>query len=296
MVFGFSRGAYAARTIAGLISDIGICEPKQLHDFHEVWEAYKANYTGDRFEGSKEWFDYIDGVPGEDKDQPDDFGYKNRNFVWKKRPKGAWARTPESKEIEVVGVFDTVGALGLPDLHGFKMGWGPDKYEFHSEKLNPSKFNFQRLPTHPSILADFLKDIKHAFHALALDEHREAFAPTLWHLPQRKKASDNDLEDQQKLVDDAEAAWYPKAYDKNVPLKERQRLKSVYNNARRDLWRMEESRKPRSELLQVWFPGGHMNIGGGSNATMENEGDLEGKIQPFSNRNRILFANPCRNG
>jgi hypothetical protein len=137
--FGFSRGAYTARSIAGLISDIGICEPRKLHDFHQIWELYKSNISGERFHGSQAWFDYIDGVPADDKDQPDDFGYKNMNFVWKKPPGGDWAITPESREIEVVGVYDTVGALGVPDLQGIRLSWGPDKHGFHNVKLNPSK-------------------------------------------------------------------------------------------------------------------------------------------------------------
>lgn len=68
LCFGFSRGAYTARSIAGLISDIGICEPRQLQDFPEIWEAYKSNYKGERFQGSDAYYDYIDGVPAADKD------------------------------------------------------------------------------------------------------------------------------------------------------------------------------------------------------------------------------------
>jgi len=42
--------------------------------------------------------------------------------------------------VEVVGVYDTVGALGFPELLGYKLGWGPDKYGFHNVKLSSSKF------------------------------------------------------------------------------------------------------------------------------------------------------------
>jgi hypothetical protein len=38
---------------------------------------------------------------------------------------------------------------------------------------------------------------------------------------------------------------------------------------------MEDSQKDRSKLLQVWFPGVHINIGGGSTLTMENKGNME---------------------
>ncbi|KAH7140174.1 hypothetical protein B0J13DRAFT_477188 [Dactylonectria estremocensis] len=254
--FGFSRGAYTARSVAGLISDIGICEPSRLHEFPEIWELYKANYKGERFHGSDAWFDYVDGVPGDDKDQPEDLGDDNVNFVWAKPPRGDWAVTPESREIEVVGVYETVGGLGIPELHGVKLTWGPDKHGFHNVKLNPN--------------------VKHAFQALALDEHRASFSPTLWHLPELKDdIKPGDLEAKRKRVDEAEKAWNPKFYDKTVPLKERQELKKLYNKARRELYQLEEERKERSDLLQVWFPGMHINIGGGSTRTLENKGDLE---------------------
>jgi uncharacterized protein (DUF2235 family) len=60
--------------------------------------------------------------------------------------------------IKFTGVWDTVGALGIsfPNIPG----------------LNRSGHQF--LDTDLSISNDY------AFHALAIDEHREAFSPTLW--------------------------------------------------------------------------------------------------------------------
>lgn len=127
--FGFSRGAYTARTIAGLISDIGICEPSRLHKFHELWEAYKANEAGTRFFGSQAYWDFFDGEVSETK--PDgSFGTAGREN---------WATG--GHEIEVVGVFDTVGAIGLPAFHGYKVRFpfGPDKSGFHNVSLNRSE-------------------------------------------------------------------------------------------------------------------------------------------------------------
>ncbi|KAG9514932.1 hypothetical protein KCV07_g7741, partial [Aureobasidium melanogenum] len=262
LCFGFSRGAYTARSIAGLISDIGICEPRRLQDFHEIWEAYKSNHHGERFEGCDAYYDYIDGVLAPDEDQPDQLGYKNSGLKWKTRPRGCWASL-ESREIEVVGVFDTVGALGFPGVLGYKMPWGPDKHGFHNVKLNPN--------------------IKHAFQALALDEHREAFSPTLWQLPEGLPEEDGkpirsvekQLAEKQMRVVETSDAWYSKAHDKKVPLEDRQKLKAAYNQARRELSRLEEYSKKPSTLRQVWFPGVHINIGGGSSDSLEDKGDLE---------------------
>ncbi|KAF7556163.1 hypothetical protein G7Z17_g1619 [Cylindrodendrum hubeiense] len=249
--FGFSRGAYTARSIAGLISDIGICEPSRLHDFHEIWDLYKKNNKGERFHGSDAWFDYLDGVPEADENQLDP-----SHIAWKSPPRGDWAVTPESREIEAIGVYETVGALGIPEMRGVKLTWGPDTHGFHNVKLNPN--------------------VRHAFQALGMDEHRASFSPSLWHLPEIKDdVKPEDLEAQQKRVAEAEEAWRPKAYDKTVPAEERQKLKKAYNGARRKLYELEEERKERSDLLQVWFPGVHINIGGGSTRTLENKGDLE---------------------
>lgn len=73
-------------------------------------------------------------------------------------------------------------------------------------------------------------DIEHAYHALALDERRKAFRPTLWYIP-------NDM-----------------------PA------------------RLAKEGKPIPELKQVWFPGVHINIGGGSDDCIQQmNGDLERK-------------------
>lgn len=140
-------------------------------------------------------------------------------------------------------------------------------------------------------------DIKHAFQALALDEHREAFSPTLWYLPQQEKANEELLKVKRKLVDDTAEAWHHAKCDKKVPLKDRLDLKAAYNAARRELDRLQEdSKEITSKLLQVWFPGVHINIGGGSSDSLKDEGDLEGAFQPGGMHVSSHFANSIRNG
>lgn len=79
------------------------------------------------------------------------------------------------------------------------------------------------------------KDIEHAYHALALDEHRKAFRPTLWYI-------DNEMRT-----------------------------------------RLAQEGKPLPELKQVWFPGVHINAGGGSDDCITDmKGDLESKFTPPS--------------
>lgn len=66
MCFGFSRGAYTARAIAGLISDIGICSKSRLQEFPELWKLYRERkseaksgvLSGKRFYGSAQYWDW----------------------------------------------------------------------------------------------------------------------------------------------------------------------------------------------------------------------------------------------
>jgi hypothetical protein len=60
--------------------------------------------------------------------------------------------------IRFIGVFDTVGSLGIPG--GLGRWLNRRRYEFHDTRL--------------SGLVDL------ACHAVAIDEHRKQFAPTLW--------------------------------------------------------------------------------------------------------------------
>jgi hypothetical protein len=140
MCFGFSRGAYTARAIAGLISDLGICSKADIQDFPEIWKLYKESHpalTGERFYGSEAWFDWCDGKPAD----PQPVERRGENVVWERVGRGPWARTPESRQVEVVGVFETVGALGFPEIFGYEVPkWltRTDKPEWHNVGLSPS--------------------------------------------------------------------------------------------------------------------------------------------------------------
>ena len=124
-LFGFSRGAYTARSIGGLIGYAGLLGKQDLDRFFELWDGYKEP----------------------DKD--------DRAAALKKFP----ARS--SVSIKVIGVWDTVGSLGIPaDLERFDILNFRRYYGFHDTDLGAR--------------------VEHAFHALALDERRKNFVPTLW--------------------------------------------------------------------------------------------------------------------
>lgn len=109
------------------------------------------------------------------------------------------------------------------------------------------------------------KDIRHAFHALALDEHRTPFTPTLWRLPagsaQRPHAHGRSLQEAKKCWEQAHSseAWADLV----------------------DCEMHDELHGAQSELLQVWFPGYHINCGGGDSDALKGwKGDFERESPP----------------
>jgi len=123
-LFGYSRGAYAVRSLAGVIDQVGLlkAEHATVRNITQIYRFYQQNLPGEaqRAFGAKYCHQ---GVP-----------------------------------IEMVGVWDTVKALGLrlPIL----WRWTETNHRFHNHDLGPH--------------------IRHGYHALARDETREAFAPVLW--------------------------------------------------------------------------------------------------------------------
>ena len=132
-LIGYSRGAFAARSLAGMIAKCGIIPERNLPA-----PAVFARYRDTNAPGLREM---------QEGEKP--------------------ARTDEDRlllahsrlvRIHFIGVFDTVGSLGIPGGVGRLLN--RHRYEFHDTRL--------------SGLVDL------ACHAVAIDEHRKQFAPTLW--------------------------------------------------------------------------------------------------------------------
>lgn len=122
--FGFSRGAYTVRSTAGLIRNAGLLKPEHADKVTEAYRLYRQRRG--------------------DADTPEALEFRSRY----------------SREIEIkfMGLWDTVGALGIP-LRGLRIltMW---RYRFHDVELSQM--------------------VRNAYHALAIDEKRESFEPTLW--------------------------------------------------------------------------------------------------------------------
>ncbi|KAH7014374.1 uncharacterized protein B0I36DRAFT_389287 [Microdochium trichocladiopsis] len=286
--FGFSRGAYTARAVAGLVNDIGVISPRDMQDFPELYAAYSSYKGGDShgFRKSREYRRWQAGVLSKQRKDP-----ATGLALWDQIPHALV--TEESRLVEVVGVFDTVGSLGVPDspyftvdaiMTGINYWWGGESPGFHNVNLSPY--------------------IANAFHAMALDEHRGPFSPTLWHLPpplpgmsttngtNGVKVNGTDPAAAHKAALDAfEKLHFDKPrFDKGQESQEEEyerRVDAAWGNLIDCEMRQLCTRLHPSNLQQVWFPGVHINIGGGSDDVL---GDRDGDFEQIA---LISFAWMC---
>ena len=164
-LFGFSRGAFTARSLAGLINRVGLLDRSKLGlpagepvttDMPRVRDAWRLYKT---------------------------LADPNAGPARYQEPFASFRRDhSHDVKIACVGVWDSVGALGLPAFGG-NVPWAKrGKFKFHDTKLG--------------------RVIEHAYHALAIDEHRPDFSPTLWTAAPGDVAYWRDLEQR----------WFPGAH------------------------------------------------------------------------------------
>ncbi|KAK4207852.1 hypothetical protein QBC37DRAFT_432807 [Rhypophila decipiens] len=253
---GFSRGAYTARAVAGLVTDIGIIKPRDMQDFPVLYNLYQSHTDSHMFRKSKVWREWAEGVRRFDPDQKDlPKEWKESPSQWLKRPHGS---PPESTRwVEAVAVFDTVGSLGIPKMESSIIN---AVVSFFGRAVPVETFGFHNVSLSPYI--------KNAYHALALDEHRKPFDATLWHFPAdgvssppKPKASTAAYTDKWNKVRDTDNAT------------EQQLAVAWEDLVAAEMY--DELKCTDSNLLQVWFPGVHINIGGGSDDLLPPEAKKE---------------------
>jgi uncharacterized protein (DUF2235 family) len=147
-LFGFSRGAYTIRSLCGLINNCGILKRPEASLIQKAFDLYKK--------------------PGRVNSPSGDNSVEFRH-----------EHSHPDKTVHFVGVWDTVGAMGIPLSF---LGLFDDKDEFYDTEIG--------------------SNVRVARHAMAIDEHRSDFEPTVW------------------------------------------------------------NEKPSMDMVQVWFPGAHSNVGG----------------------------------
>lgn len=125
-LFGFSRGAYTVRSLCGMINNCHILKGVNAGKIEKAFEFYKNPDVKPSSAEAEQW--------------------RAQNSV------------PNSGTIKFIGVWDTVGAMGLPFSF---FGLIKDSHQFYDCKLGGN--------------------IEVARHALSLDEKRDDFEPTIWH-------------------------------------------------------------------------------------------------------------------
>lgn len=123
---------------------------------------------------------------------------------------------------------------------------------------------------------------------MALDEHRNAFSPAVWYLPNKPVTPEEvEARKQEEILaekkywralqkaKDLKASGKATDQDVNDAAREVNTAARAWNKSSRRRVDFQNRLELHPTLKQVWFPGYHINIGGGSNGTLENKGDME---------------------
>ncbi len=126
-LLGFSRGAFTVRSLGGMIARCGLVKRKYRSLTMQAFKLYKK------------------------KNAKEALAFRKKFSVTKNAK-------PRTDIVHFIGVWDTVGALGLP----FKTldYLNPYRHRFHDTRLNVH--------------------VPFAYQALAIDDKRRVFEPTLW--------------------------------------------------------------------------------------------------------------------
>ena len=123
-LFGFSRGAYSARSLAGMVRKCGLLNEATEANVSEAYALYRDDCTPSSLEAA---------------------AFRDR--------------FSRDTDLHFVGVWDTVGSLGIP-VGGISFPGFSSFYNFHDTELSNHVLN--------------------AYHAIATNEYREPYFPTLW--------------------------------------------------------------------------------------------------------------------
>jgi len=178
-LFGFSRGAFTARSLGGMVSYLGIPNFEPFKDtdpataaeepvIRRAWDLYAQRPSDDQRASKKD--EDLKAVAAHDE------------AVAQFRS-DSHARYPV--RIHFIGVWDTVGALGIPRV--FDRDLIPrfsTQYQFHNTSLSAN--------------------VRNAFHGVAIDEQRLPYTATLW---SKLPACEGT-----QPVESVEQRWFPGAH------------------------------------------------------------------------------------
>lgn len=169
-VFGFSRGAFTARSLTGMIARCGLLKPDAPMSFMQLYERYQKGDTVDPIYKLKH-----------------DYGLGKRDFNFEEKVLLNHTHYHHNL-IKMVGVWDTVGSLGVP--FGNIPGISRRTMRFHDTQLS--------------------RTIQNSYQALALDEHRHPYWAVLWtnFVPDNPSSSDATYVDNRII----EQRWFSGAH------------------------------------------------------------------------------------
>jgi uncharacterized protein (DUF2235 family) len=169
-LFGFSRGAFTARSLAGFIARCGLLNPDAPMTVQQAFNRYR------RGDDARPIYDLL-------------FLQRKGETNFDAEERILLQYTIYHRDlIKMVGVWDTVGSIGLPfgNIPGI------------------SSLSFHFLNTHLS------KIVQNSYQALALDEERKPYWAVLWtnYTPQRPSAGEPPRTDDRMV----EQRWFAGAH------------------------------------------------------------------------------------
>jgi uncharacterized protein (DUF2235 family) len=110
-LYGFSRGAYTVRSLAGLIYCSGLLARNKIRETHTAYELYRDSNIR--------------------REHPEAIEFRQKNAVH--------LQNGDDVPIKLLGCWDTVGSLGIPDQIPLLPidEWINEKYDFHNTTLSP---------------------------------------------------------------------------------------------------------------------------------------------------------------
>ncbi|KAJ1303159.1 hypothetical protein OPQ81_011360 [Rhizoctonia solani] len=156
-LFGFSRGAYTARMVAGFIGSIGILDRTAMDSFADIFIAMQRKSKAQDDAENKRCDDAL--APFQ---EICDDGRRRADF------------SHDKFTIKCVGVWDTVGSLGLPTIITRGSPKMHQLFDFPDNILGPH--------------------VERAYHAMSLNEDREDFQITKFYQTKKGKERGQILE------------------------------------------------------------------------------------------------------
>ncbi|KAK9447622.1 uncharacterized protein V1518DRAFT_407141 [Limtongia smithiae] len=184
--FGFSRGSYMVRSVCAFILEFGLLTKAGMAQFIRLFDMYMNNTKTDRIQLGKEKKRLI----------------KNGVLI-----DPVNAKEGPKLSAKFIGCFDTVGALGIPRF----FSWQKYRYQFLNLQLSECiAFCLACLPCNS--LLNLVSDVENACHALALDETRYSFTPTLWFYPKEVHNPDHPTAEKLYTVPNFKQVWFTGAH------------------------------------------------------------------------------------